>query len=321
LTLKESLAVCDQFPPLVVREVDFTGGEPLMNPNWSTIAAYLGDLGIRVQVITNGLLLSSRTLKRMEEVGVGAIGISLDGLEPTHDFIRGHKGLFRRVVDGARRAVDAGFTVAVITTVTRANLGVLPQLMELLCRLGVDHWQLQPIFPLGRARGATELELTPQMYLDLGDFVLSQTDIAASRGLYMRPSDPYGYFTEFDTRPVPWKGCPAGRLACGITSNGKVKGCLSLPDHLVEGDLRERDLWDIWYDPGAFAYTRRFSADAMGPYCHGCELAEQCMGGCTAMSFGQTGSFHNNPLCFHGMLSRGATGEAGCGSALRMNVT
>ena len=37
LTLDESLKICDQLPELLVQEVDFTGGEPLMMPGWQKI--------------------------------------------------------------------------------------------------------------------------------------------------------------------------------------------------------------------------------------------------------------------------------------------
>ena len=92
--------------------------------------------------------------------------------------------------------------------------------------------------------------------------------------------------------------------ACSITSNGKVKGCLSLPDHLVEGDLRENDLWDIWFHPDAFAYTRNFSIEDLGQNCRSCPMGEQCKGGCSAMSYSYTGRFHNDPYCFYAFEQR-----------------
>ena len=304
LSLEEALAICDQFPALLVQEVDFTGGEPLLHPHWREIAARLASLGIPVQVLTNGLSLTPETLSALKDVGIHAVAISLDGLEGTHDTIRGHSGLFRKVLAAVERAQSAGFRVIVITTVNALNLGELPEMARLLLARGIPQWQIQPIFPLGRARANSALELTPGSCLRLGHFVREWQGRAMEGGLDIVPSDPYGYYTEFDVRPVPWQGCPAGRAACGIMSNGKVKGCLSLPDTFIEGDLRERDLWDIWFDPNAFAYTRRFTPSELGPFCQGCELAEQCMGGCSAMSYGATGAFHNNPFCFTGILSR-----------------
>jgi radical SAM protein with 4Fe4S-binding SPASM domain len=304
LTLKEALAICEQLPALLVREVDFTGGEPLVRSDWPQIAARLAELGIKSQIITNGLLMSAEVVAQMQDVGIAAVGFSVDGLEATHDHIRAHPGLFRRVLAGIAQTAAAGIPVAVITTVNALNVGELPALFELLRAAGVGRWQLQPLFPLGRGQEAADLRFSEQGYQKLGAFVQEWTPKTAGDGFKIELGDSYGYFTAYDTRTLPWRGCPAGLAALGITSDGKIKGCLSLPDEIVEGDLRQRELWDIWFDPRSFAYTRGFSLEALGPNCLSCDGAEICRGGCSAMSYGSTGRFHNDPCCFYGIAKR-----------------
>ncbi len=105
--------------------------------------------------------------------------------------------------------------------------------------------------------------------------------------------------------PEPvWRGCPAGQYSVAITSDGKAKGCLTLPDDAIEGDLRQDDLWSIWFRDDAFAYTRQYSPEQIGAICKGCALADQCRGGCSSMSCVCTGSFHNDPYCFYGIQKR-----------------
>lgn len=280
LTLAEALAICDQLPPLLVQEVNFTGGEPLIRPDWPRIAAYLGELGISTKILTNGLTLGPDTVAQMKEVGIAGVGVSLDGLERTHDYIRNRTGLFRCVLAGIDRVIDVGLPLTVITTVNALNLNELPSMFTLLRSVGVGRWQIQPIFPLGRVHKAAELQLTEQAYMQLGTFVQHLGPKAKEIGLEMLAADSFGYFTELDTREPPWRGCPAGRVACGITSDGKIKGCLSLPDELIEGDLRQHDLWDIWFHPDSFTYTRQFSMDKLGSAFQSCDKAEHCHGGC-----------------------------------------
>ncbi len=306
LTTEEALSLCDQFPTLLVQEVDFTGGEPLVRRDWPVIAARLAEHEIRTQIITNALALDADTVAEMRDVGIVSVGLSLDGLEPTHDRIRGHPGLYRRVLGGMEQVQKAGLRCAVLTTVNNLNLDELPAMYALLQAQGIAQWQVQPIFPLGRASGATELELSPQRYMQMGETVQRLRAAGEADGLKVELADSYGYLSEFDTREVPWQGCPAGLVACGIASDGKIKGCLSLPDDLVEDDLRQQDFWDIWFAPDAFAYNRRFCAEDLGPYCAGCEGAEVCKGGCSAMSIGGTGAFHNDPYCFSGIRRRRA---------------
>lgn len=304
LTLEESLAICEQFPALLVQEVDFTGGEPLLRPDWWRIATHLGELGISTKLITNGLTLGPDTVAQLEDAGIAGVGVSIDGLEATHDYIRGRAGLFQILVAGIKRVLDAGLPVTVITTVNGLNIDELPTLYALLRSLGVNTWQVQPIFPLGRGKLASELQLSEQAYMRLGTFVEEWGPLAGETGPELLPGDSFGYFTELDTREPPWRGCSAGLTTCGITSDGKIKGCLSMPDALVEGDLRQHDLWDIWFHPDSFAYNRNWSLDDLGPACDGCDQAELCLGGCSAMSYGVTGRLHNDPYCFYGIRKR-----------------
>jgi radical SAM protein with 4Fe4S-binding SPASM domain len=306
LTLEESLSICDQLPALLVQEVDFTGGEPLLRPDWTKIASHLTKLGVSTKILTNGLTLGPDTIARMKDAGVSGAGVSLDGLETNHDNLRCHKGLFRQAVSGIELALSANLAVVIITTVNAQNINELPSLFEFLLSIGICQWQIQPIFPFGRSLLAEDLLLTEQAYMQLGDFFRVCGAKSNAAGLQILPGDSFGYFTELDTRDPAWRGCPAGLYSCGITSDGKIKGCLSLPDEIIEGDLRHDDLWDIWFHPASFSYTRHFVGNQLGPSCHDCVKALQCQGGCSAMSYGNTRKFHNDPFCFYGIKNRSA---------------
>lgn len=304
LTLKEALSICDQFPSLLVQEVNFTGGEPLLRPDWHRIASHLGKLNISTKILTNGLTVDQDLLLQMNDAGLDGIGFSLDGLETTHDHIRGANGVFNRLVSSIKMTVSMGPTVTVITTVNALNIDELPLMLSLLAALGVTRWQIQPVFLLGRCSEVAELQLTDEVYMRLGHFVQEWTPKAKELDVALLPGDSFGYCTDLDTREPPWKGCPAGLVSCGITSDGRVKGCLSLPDEISEGNLREKDLWDIWFDPKSFSYTRHFSRENLGANCRLCDKADQCRGGCSAMSYGTTGAFNNDPFCFYGIQNK-----------------
>ncbi len=304
LSLNEAFAICDQLPELLVQEVNFTGGEPLIYKDWERIVERLVDLGISVKILTNGLALSPDNIVNMKELGVSSVGISLDGLPTTHDFIRGAKGSSESVISGIKGASDEGLPATVITTVNGLNVKELPDMLSLLASIGVKRWQIQPIFYLGRSKEVAELHLSEEAYEQLGLFVKQYLPEAEKAGVEILLGDSYGYYTEYDERDPQWRGCGAGLLSCGITSDGKVKGCLSLPEEFIEGDLRQDDLWDIWFREGAFAYTRNFHKGKLGDNCANCERGADCKGGCTAMSYGYTGRVHNDPYCFLGIRTR-----------------
>lgn len=85
----------------------------------------------------------------MKDSGLENVGVSVDGLETTHDYIRGLPGMFRRVVEGLERLVASGLKPTVITAVNSLNLRELEQILHSLQRVGVLAWQMQPIFPSG----------------------------------------------------------------------------------------------------------------------------------------------------------------------------
>ena len=299
LTTDEALNICEQFPALLVQEVDFTGGEPLLRPDWFLIARHLKKLGILTNFLTNGIGIGSDTVARLKEIGVSAVGISLDGLEETHDSIRNYRGSFAAVLKSIALMQSASLTLNVITTVNAVNLPELPELLTLLQSIGVGFWRLQPIIPTGRVQSHSELNIDNKDILHLGRFIRENRCCAEREGLHIICSDGLQYVDEDGDHERPWRGCSAGLSTCGIMSDGKVKGCLSMPDELVEGNLHEKSLWDIWFHPDSFAYTRQFMQDQLGTNCSICDKALECKGGCSSSSYCSTGQFHNDAYCFY----------------------
>ena len=304
LTTKEILNICDQFPDLFVQEVDLTGGEPLLRSDWPIITEHIRKHDIPVRIVTNGTLLKENA-RRMSDLGLTTVGVSLDGLEETHDQIRKQPGLFRRVVSGIETALHEGVPVAVITAVNDLNIKELPSLHNLLQALGIEHWQVQPTFSIGRAERC-HISLSDWTYLEMGKFISIHRMQCDGEKIGMVPADGVGYFTDLDSRERPWKGCSAGISSCGITSDGHVKGCLSLPDTFHEGNLREKEFWQIWFDEKSFTYTRKFTTGDLNDNCKDCTYGDQCKGGCSVMSYSATDKLHNNPYCFHRMFNQGA---------------
>ena len=210
LTLDEALALCDQFPALAVREVHFTNSEPLLRSDWWRIAAHVAAKNIATRIVTNGMPLVDGMIERIKDVGIETVGISLDGLEATHDYLRGYFGLWRRVLSAIERATKAGLNVGVITAANARNLSELPALLSLLQYVGVKHWQLQPNLPQGRGEESTDLHLSAEDFLRLGAFFHANQAPALENGLRIVPADSLGYFTDLDLAELPWRGCSAG---------------------------------------------------------------------------------------------------------------
>ena len=64
--------------------------------------------------------------------------------------------------------------------------------------------------------------------------------------------DSLGYFRSAFIRDKEWNGCTAGISHCAIDAYGNVKGCPVQPPELIEGNIREMSLGDIWSSEAVF---------------------------------------------------------------------
>jgi radical SAM protein with 4Fe4S-binding SPASM domain len=306
LSLEESLSLCHELADLGCENVVLSGGEALLSEDWEPIARELVSLGINVSLISNGFLIDEAKAVRIRDAGLCRVALSLDGPEPTHNYIRCNPRAFERVWRAFDALKAAGLQVNIVTHVNRMNLGELPALEALMAERRVDVWRLQLGSPVGRMARHRELLIEPDELPAVAKFIVA----AKRRGkVYISVGDNVGYFSDDETElrrgakvsPFPfWCGCSAGCLTVGIESNGNVKGCLSLQaDRFIEGNVREEPLSAIWQKPGAFAYTRDFGVENLHGGCAECEFGEICRGGCTFMAYGATGSPHDNPYCLY----------------------
>ena len=111
-----------------------SGGEPLLNPEWPSIAGALRDAGLKVWLLTSGLSLAKHA-RRAAEV-FDAITVSLDGTDrETYQAIRGLDA-FDNVCEGIRAAACHGVAPGVRVTVQRANFRQLAAFVSLAKDLG-----------------------------------------------------------------------------------------------------------------------------------------------------------------------------------------
>ena len=116
----------------------FSGGEPCLRPDLVDLMGYAKDRGMRVVLSTNGTLITSELAARFASVGLSYVGVSLDGLKPTHDLFRGVSGAFEQALAGIRNAKAAGIKVGLRMTLNRGNWREVPAIFDLMKREGID---------------------------------------------------------------------------------------------------------------------------------------------------------------------------------------
>ena len=301
LSTDEGLELIQQLAALGCEAVTLSGGEPLVRRDWPRLARGICDAGMRLELITNGLAVA-RQAARVAEAGFFAVTFSVDGPEAVHDRLRGVDGGLRRLLTGAASLRKRGVRLGAVTQVNRLNMGCLDEIHDRLVDNGFEGWQLQLTMAHGRAADSGDLCLPPARMPELEARLLK---LQQRTTMFVQAADNVGYMSRQEPALRSgtgradrcWTGCSAGLQVLGVTSDGRVRGCLSLPDSFDEGSLRQRSLAEIWNDPGAFSYSRAFGRELLSGPCDGCELGAVCRGGCTSLSVASAGVAHGNPYC------------------------
>ncbi|MDQ1279484.1 MAG: family radical protein [Thermoproteota archaeon] len=109
--------------------IAFEGGEPLLRKDLVNILAFSRSLPLQTSIITNGTLLESRIDEIAPYIN-GAVYVSLDGLEKTHDMIRGVDGCFKNATRGIAASSEKVF-VTINTTIMMENLYEIEDIVKL----------------------------------------------------------------------------------------------------------------------------------------------------------------------------------------------
>lgn len=302
LSLDECYRVADQLVSLGCKNLTMIGGEVFLFKGWEKLAAYLTDKGLVVNIVTNGYILGELEIEKIRQAGLFNVGISMDGMEANHNQIRGRGDAFQRLKNSLDLLRQHGIATGVITTLMRSNFNDLEAMYAFLIKRGVQVWQLQLASPMGNLAGQENVTLSPAQVKQVIEFIRGKS---REREMIVLAADSIGYFDDNETyirgnsSPICyWGGCSAGISSVFIDSIGNVKGCGALYDDIfIEGNLRERSLGEIWNDPGAFAYNRKFSPDQLTGRCKGCEAGDLCRGGCRSSNYFSTGSLFSNAYC------------------------
>ena len=127
----------DSFERLGVRWVALTGGEPQRHEHFVDFTTALRTRGIRISLLTAGVLLESDALLVAE--AVDDVIVSLDGPPEIHDRIRRVPEAFNKLGRGTRalKQMKPGIVVAGRCTVQRANYSALCRTAECAKELGL----------------------------------------------------------------------------------------------------------------------------------------------------------------------------------------
>lgn len=265
--LKKVFAGIDALEPTTLT---INGGEPLLNPLLPEALGWARARRMRVNLMTNATLVTEETAARLKESGVAVAAVSLDFFEGTHDAIRG-QGAFTKAVKGIKLLVSRKVPVSITAMVQESTAGRVEEFKEFcLGELGASGMRFSSVSPIGKARSAPELELSPARTRDL-----------FSRGLIPAAGESADVLSRLAGSSN--FSCKAGVGQCFIAADGRVYACHYL-QNLGEsmGNLADKPLETIYreyQEGGAMPVALDWSKLEK---CAACAHFARCLGGCRA---------------------------------------
>jgi radical SAM protein with 4Fe4S-binding SPASM domain len=241
----------------------FSGGEPLMRPDFFELVGYARTYGIRPVISTNGTLISLEVAKRIKEAGVGYVGVSLDGLEELNDRMRNVKGAFQMALAGIRNCVAAGQRVGLRFTITRDNYGDISAIFDLVEREGIDRVCFYHLVSVGRGTNLRDQDLNPETKRSVVDLIIRRTVDFCERGLRKEiltvdnhADAVFIYLRIKETEPERAEQVYNWLQQTGGNRSGSRIGAVDwfgnvYPDQFTRnhplGNVREQEFGEIWY--------------------------------------------------------------------------
>lgn len=299
LTTEECLQVSEALSKMGCERVSLIGGEVFMRKDWDQITESLIKHGISTSIITNGYCLSKETIRRIKELQLESVAISLDGPACIHDKYR-NKGSFDRAIQTLLNLSGNWIPVSVITTLNSENIDYLEELYRILLKYPISAWQLQACSPMGNAKSNTvSYAFDHKIVLDfVGNHIFEAPftlGIADNIGYY---TEKEGYLRGNLNGLGFFRGCQAGISSIGIDSIGNVRGCESMYcNKFIEGNLRTQSLEEIWNNPNAFSYNRHFTVSRLTGKCRNCSYGSICAGGCRSYNYFTLGKMYESMFC------------------------
>lgn len=167
----------DDMPPRMVRQaarffgqlgarfVTILGGEPTRHAEFTEAVRLFHTCGFKVIVDTNGAF-SENLLSQLEPSMLSWLLFSLDSSTDSGYSLRG-AGDWAQIVRTVAQAAEMGFTVGIITTLSRLNAHEAELMPPFAASVGAQLVNFHRMMPQGRGRGLTKLMVPPLEWIDL----------------------------------------------------------------------------------------------------------------------------------------------------------
>jgi len=265
MTTAEIKDILNQLSDAGVFFLTLSGGEVLMRRDFFEIVEHARRLLFNVKLKTNGVMIREAEARRIRELGVEQVQISVYSHRPEiHDAITKLPGSLKRTIEAIRFLKSQGLKVVIANVLMTDNFFDNTGVMALANELEVSY-TLDPT-------------ITPKMDGDTS--VLALRIPGSDLKQVFRSDELVGNVEEFCAPPpapdddiMDGLPCSAGHTACYISPYGDVFPCVQFP--LPSGNLRRQKFSDIWQNSSQLKDVRSIRARDL-PTCSTCAHVGTC---------------------------------------------
>lgn len=253
--------------------VVLTGGEPLLRKDIELCGWEIRKRGMRWSIVTNGFAYDEERHISQLNAGLGALTISLDGLESSHNWLRNNQRSFERVDKAISLAASAPrLNFDVVTCVNQRNFSELEEIKQYLIRKNVKAWRLFTILPIGRSKENEELLLTDNQFKALMEFI-SQSRTTNEIDVKFSCEGYVGKY-EWKVRDAGFF-CRAGINIGSVLIDGSISACPNIDRTFTQGNIYNDNFYDVWQTKFQPFRNRNWTKTGK---CANCKEYKNCQG-------------------------------------------
>lgn len=317
LTTQEAKSFIDDLADFHVPVLLFSGGEPLIRPDFFELAEYAQAKGVRPTLSTNGTLITREVAQRIKDIGVGYVGISLDGLQDVNDQFRGVEGAFQKAMAGIQNCVAVGQRVGLRFTINHHNIQELENIFDFIERENINRVCFYHLVYSGRGTAMKNQDVTAEESRRAMDIIIRRTKDFEDRGLEKEIltvdnhcDGVYMYLNAVSEG----NDQQAAQIKKYISMNGGNRSGIAFgevdpfgyvhPDQFTQhhtfGNVRDRKFSEIWQDTSnPIMAGLKDRKPLLKGRCSKCRFLENCNGNFRTRAEAVTGDFwESDPSCY-----------------------
>lgn len=317
LTTAEAKQFIDDLADFNVPVLLFSGGEPLIRPDFFELADYAAKKGVRPTLSTNGTLITPEVARKIKDIGVGYVGISLDGLREVNDKFRGKAGAFEAAMNGIKNCVAVDQRVGLRFTINHHNIQELENIFDFIEEENINRVCFYHLVYSGRGNQMMDEDVTAEESRRAMDIIIRRTRDFEERGLKKEIltvdnhcDGVYMYLKALQEG----KDELAQQIKKYIAMNGGNRSGMAFaevdplgyvhPDQFTQhhtfGNVRERKFGDIWQDTtNSIMAGLKDRKPLLKGRCSKCKFLDNCNGNFRTRAEARTGDFwESDPSCY-----------------------